>query len=549
MAGEAENLKEVSRIKIFEELEQCANILSFIQEIIFIIDIEGKIIGYNKNFIESTSGDESFLKKDFRGILRRYWGNTDLEKKCEEMIGGVLNLERNDFFKDKEKEEFFLKINTPLAKVARGVINKKEGFFRVRPFPSFGTNKELRRIVCVINNITELKAIDENLKKVSSLYEKVLKNVPVGIVTLDKNGDVVYNNPYTEQTVGDRKGENIFSMDFIKKCKITGNFRQLFKIGEEFHKSECRYFNKKKNRTFYLDIRAVPLKDNFEEVLGAIAIFYDETESVEAKGQIEELNRGLENKIAERTRQLKDAIDLKTRFIADASHELRTPLTIMRGNLDLIAQKEFLDDESKEMLELVASQVDYMAKMLIDLTMLASGNKEFSGMKMNKFSLTKLVDEVAKVFAVVASNYSIKVSLKKSGSSKEIIIVGDEEKIERMIANLVSNAIKYGKENGWIKISLNREEKFIVIAVEDNGIGISKKDLPNIFERFYRIDQSRTKINRMNEEEGGTGLGLSICKWIAEIHGGWIRVESKVGKGSIFRVFLPILTSSKNLKS
>ena len=124
---------------------------------------------------------------------------------------------------------------------------------------------------------------------------------------------------------------------------------------------------------------------------------------------------------------------------------------------------------------------------------------------------------------------------------KPIYFIGDEAKLERAILNITRNAIKYTDDGGCIKVGFKKTKEEASIDIEDNGIGIPEKDLPNIFERFYRVDKARSR------NEGGTGLGLPIAKWIVEAHNGRIEVKSELGKGSIFSITLPLKTKKKLL--
>jgi len=528
-------------IKFFGDFKKTKKLLSkeyesvvnSIQELIFIVNMEGKMIGFNDKFARSVKPciRKNILGTKFEVILKKYWGKNDLEKGCKKTIENVI------LKKSINKENEFLKPSLANICIAQGVCGDEEGVFKIRSFPSFDRAGEIIRIVCVLNNISGLRVVDGRLKNVTELNEKILKNVPVGIVTMDTKGIITHMNPYAKYLIGDRNGKNIFNMNFIKDNSIASSYKELLKTGKNFFKKERRYFYDKRNKSMHLNVRVVPLKNGDGTVGGGVAIVDDVTENVESKIQIEKMNQDLESKIVERTRQLKEAINLKTRFIADASHELRTPLTIMKGNLDLLLKSNVFDAESKAMVNTVEEQVDYMAKMLVDLTMLAKGDKNFSDFKMHKFDFVKLIEDIANVFNVVAKKYNINLTFGKQRSLDKIIVKGDQDKIERMVNNLVSNAIKYNKkdDSGWIKIFLKKRNNRILMSIEDNGMGIPKKDLPYIFERFYRTDKARAK----QEEGDGTGLGLAICKWVAETHGGKITVESKAGKGSVFNVFLP----------
>jgi len=122
------------------------------------------------------------------------------------------------------------------------------------------------------------------------------------------------------------------------------------------------------------------------------------------------------------------------------------------------------------------------------------------------------------------------------GKTQDLVINGDEARLRELFMNLLDNAIRYTPSPGTVSISLRREAQMVVVAVTDTGVGIPAEDIPFIFERFYRVDKSRSRA------EGGTGLGLAICRHIAEAHGGKIVVESQVGVGSTFSVWLPLLS-------
>lgn len=517
--------------------EDYESVVNSIQELIFIVDTAARIVGFNDKFAKSIVPCQrsKALGENFSDILKNYWGESGLEDGCKRAIDEILV--RGKYHREKD----FIKPSAPNFFFVKGRHGSEEGLFKVRAFPSFGKDGIIRRIVCVVNDVTKLRIADENLRKVMELNEKILKNTPVGIVTINTKGVVTYTNSHLKHLVGDRHGKNIFNMDFIRRCGILEGFENLLCTGENFFKTECPYFNKKKQKKVYFNVRMVPLKNDLtKEIDGAVTIVDDVTYHVESRKQIENLNQNLENKIMERTKQLKEAINLKTRFIADASHELRTPLTIMRGNLDLLYRKKIIDGEAIDMIQTVEDQVDHMSKMLVDLTMLAKGDGNLASLELDskKVDLAKTVNAITRAFTPAARKYDI--SLEITNILEKAVIIGDQDKIERLINNLISNAIKYGKKKGFIKIKLDEENRHFVLSIADDGVGISKKDLPYIFERFYRTDQARHK----NEGEGGTGLGLAICKWIVEIHGGAISVNSSLNKGSVFTVKLPVKNNS-----
>src|SRR3990172_5618952 len=159
---------------------------------------------------------------------------------------------------------------------------------------------------------------------------------------------------------------------------------------------------------------------------------------------------------------------------------------------------------------------------------------------MDKIRLNEIVEERFNQTMPLAVDKRIEMSIVEN---QVVTVLGDKLRIGQLLFNLLDNAIKYTTRGGTIEISLRQETTMAVIAVHDTGIGIAKEDIPYIFDRFYRVDKARTRA------EGGVGLGLSICKEIIDAHEGRIEVESDVGKGSIFRIYLPVADKTKELLS
>ena len=257
--------------------------------------------------------------------------------------------------------------------------------------------------------------------------------------------------------------------------------------------------------------------------------------------ELQEANKNLEIKVLKRTRQLdvmnkklREAIELKSKFIADASHELRTPLTVIQGNLDLaVREAKIKQTKIPETYILILNEIKRMTGVLSDLTMLTNFDAKTETLRYEKINLEKLIKAANQSLQILAKQKKIRLTYEKN--ARQIKIFGDESKLEKLLLNIIRNAIKYTEKNGKIKIWIEDDGEFVKINIQDNGIGIPKEDLPYIFERFYRVDKARSR------KEGGTGLGLSICLWIAEAHGGYISVESEQGKGSTFTVHLPCL--------
>lgn len=234
--------------------------------------------------------------------------------------------------------------------------------------------------------------------------------------------------------------------------------------------------------------------------------------------------------------RLENSFKFIRQFSSDASHELRTPLTVLKGQSELVLRKPRTPEEYQEVLSSNLEEINYMSKILEDLFTLSKSDEGMIMLDLRPVDLGSIIEEVCKPAEVMAMEKNIEITV---AGTEEVRIDGDAFRLRQLIWNLLHNAIKYTPPGGSINVFLQNTDDFICMAVEDTGIGIPPKDLPLIFDRFYRVDKSRSR------EDSGTGLGLSICKFIVESHKGRIEVESEVGKGSKFNVYFPKSNSGK----
>lgn len=219
-------------------------------------------------------------------------------------------------------------------------------------------------------------------------------------------------------------------------------------------------------------------------------------------------------------------------FVADVSHELRTPLTGIKGAVETVLENPTLDEEIKNnFLEMAIEECDRMTRIVGDLLVLSRLDNKRTSWKIETFELLRFVEHVYDVMSADARTRNH--TLTRDCEPNIPDITADREKLQQVVINIVSNAVKYTPEGGKIDISAKAEKNFAVITVTDNGVGIPEEDLPRIFERFYRVEKSRAS------DAGGTGLGLAIAKEILDAHGGDITIESAVGKGSKVTVMIP----------
>ncbi len=229
--------------------------------------------------------------------------------------------------------------------------------------------------------------------------------------------------------------------------------------------------------------------------------------------------------------RLEGAFESQKQFIQDASHELRTPLAIAQTNIEVIEmEEEATKADYQRLIEVIKPSLERMSRLSNNLLLLSGDNQAQA--KWSAVNMTSLIEEVATGFSANAAVAGV--SLELESTSEEMLVRGDALYLKQAVSNLVDNAIKYNRPGGTVRVLAHVEESQLVLKVQDSGIGISDADQQRIFDRFYRVDKSRSRA------QGGSGLGLAIVKKIVENHGGTISVESTPGEGSTFRITLPL---------
>jgi len=353
----------------------------------------------------------------------------------------------------------------------------------------------------------ELNKTLQEISSEKSKLETVLENMEDGIVTFDNNGNILHNNRAIYKILETKNIPTDFNSFFkrlkinIKLAEIIRNrsrdsiIQQLELIGGKFFNLQfVRYFNRS------------------GRVQGVIVVFRDITK----QAKLEEMRKG---------------------FIADVSHEMRTPLTTIKGSTETLVEGAIEDKEAAAFfLGKIVNEVDRMERLvedLLDLSKLES--KQFS-MKFGKLDVVKILAHEVDSKRVLAKKKNQVVNF----DSKEVLeINADKARMLQVFSNIIGNAIKYGPEETVIDIEVKEDNKFVKIIIHDNGIGISKEDLPRIFERFYRVDKARSRSLK------GTGLGLAITKKIIDLHNGQVSVESNVGEGTTFYLSFPKYSNEK----
>lgn len=229
---------------------------------------------------------------------------------------------------------------------------------------------------------------------------------------------------------------------------------------------------------------------------------------------------------------IKDMVDEQNRFIADASHELRTPLTAIKTAIEVSLRNKNIDlTQAKETMREGLNEVNDLQSLTDNLLLLTQYQKNNGNMTFEKVKFADILKDINRKLAPQIKRKNIKITLNSSDQT----IYGNKASIIELFIILFDNAIKYSSAKSTIFVSIHKKNDEVIVKVKDEGVGISQNDLPFIFDRFYRADQSRSK-----NDASGFGLGLSIAKKIVVMHNGRITAESKKGEGATFIVRFPV---------
>lgn len=358
-----------------------------------------------------------------------------------------------------------------------------------------GLNYMAQRLRDTIRQITEEK----------NKAKAILTSMNDGVIAIDSKGAIILINPAVERMFN-VSYENIVGKSVIEVIRNFDLEKLLYQglNSVDGVSAELQMFVPDP-KTFR--VSTVPLTSE-TGVVGVVAVLRDVT-------AFREVER------------------MKTDFVANVSHELRTPLTSIKGFVETLLDGALDEpDTARHFLEIINDETERLNRLISDL--LSLSKIEAKQMEANKemLNLAKIINNTVSILYPQASEKNLKLEATIHPSLPDI--EADEDMVGQILINLVDNAIKYTPEGGKVLVTALGEDNMAKISVADTGIGIPRESIPRLFERFYRVDKARSR------EMGGTGLGLAIVKHILEIHHGRIEVESTVGKGSTFTVYLPI---------
>ena len=356
---------------------------------------------------------------------------------------------------------------------------------------------------------TSLKNTLAEISSEKNKIETVLNYLNDGVIAFNLKGEIIHMNPVSKKMLGEINISNNFK-DFAERY----NF--------DFSIEEVIYLNSSKTREMNISIDDKVVRVYF-------AIFTDEEKKPE----------GIIVVLQDITEQHR--LDgMRREFVANVSHELRTPLTSIKSYAETLMDGAIEDAElSQKFLQVINSETDRMTRIVKDLLQLSKLDNQKMQWKMEELYFVDIVKGITERMQMEAVSKSLKLDCFVLGDIP--CIKADRDRIEQVLVNIISNSIKYTPEGGKITVYIGKTYNEVYVKITDTGIGIPEKDIPRIFERFYRVDKARSR------DLGGTGLGLAIAKEIIECHAGTISISSEVGKGTEVVVKLPAVSTDEQV--
>jgi two-component system, OmpR family, phosphate regulon sensor histidine kinase PhoR len=358
----------------------------------------------------------------------------------------------------------------------------------------------------------------DEIRQNGTRLQSVLDNMTSGVVMIAHDGRVILYNRQAELLLGSSARERVGRSysEIRQHYELVGLIREGLEDPVPLHEEWTVYFPEER----LLEINLVPMKMSGEEEPGLLLVLQD----VSAIRRLERM---------------------RSEFVANVSHELKTPVAAVKGFAETLLAGAMNDPETaRSFLTIIQDESERLNRLIGDILELSKIESRRSPLLFSPIELSPFLARMTELLAADAARKEITLDVQ---SEEGLFLEADEDRLGQILMNLMQNGINYTPEGGKVKVRAvivpedegegegDEVNEMVRITVSDTGIGIPKKDIPRIFERFYRVDKARSRSS------GGTGLGLSIVKHLAELHHGTIRVESTVGIGSQFILELPLL--------
>ena len=344
--------------------------------------------------------------------------------------------------------------------------------------------------------------LTKNMSEISrekNRLEILLHNMSDGVISFSKDGDLMLANAAATEMLGLEEMTMDFSQ-FIRAYDINSSV--YLDMGNEPSKKVIFPVGKQ-----FINANFSPYYDTAGRIEGVVVVLQDITEQ-------------------------KKLDDMRKEFVANVSHELRTPLTTVKSYTETLIEGAIEDREiALDFLGIIDSEADRMAFLVRDLLQLTRFDNKQVRLDITEIEMNEFLNITVRQNKIHAEAKNQELTFEPY--PHDVVIYGDRDRVGQVVNNIVTNAIKYSLEQAQIRIYIGEDAQYYKIFVRDTGMGISREDLPRIFERFYRVDKARSRAM------GGTGLGLAIAKEIMEGHGGRLTAESEYGKGTVMTMWFP----------
>lgn len=400
-----------------------------------------------------------------------------------------------------------LGLTKPLEKITQ--VAKKIRNMDYRARVEVKKNDEIGELGNAINAMADSLQIQmARIRENENHLQSVLSNMINGVVMMDSSGSILIMNDRAEQILG------------ISASKLIGKHYREIKQQYELSQLIMEGFDTRKHIheeiTFYypeerlLELNLVPIYQSHGTDFSGILLVLQDVSAI----------RRLER--------------MRSEFVANVSHELKTPIAAVKGFAETLLGGAVKDEETaNSFLQIIYDESERLNRLIGDILELSKIESRRVPLILSPVDISSFMSDTIAILEVSAKRKHINVNLQ---SPQELYMEGDEDRLRQIFVNLLSNAIAYTPEGGSVDVSISlTEQEQVRIEIADTGIGIPEKDVPRIFERFYRVDKARSRGS------GGTGLGLSIVKHLVEMHKGVIAVQSEVGKGTTFTLEFPTI--------
>ncbi len=356
-------------------------------------------------------------------------------------------------------------------------------------------------------DLTLIRTNERELESAKREIEAILAALPQGILVISQNGELLVKNEMASNHFLQISQLELGKVNNILNLNPTTEFLKILrKLAENFEETSLVVETIKERQWINIKSKIIRLDNRREEIL--ILEFHDVSEYIEFD-------------------------NLRKQFVSTVSHELRTPITSIKLSIkNLMKYRDKISEEKKDALfEMIASGTDILSRMIEDLLVLSRVDSQKINLKREMVNLTQLIEQVEFQLNPVRQDKNITI---EKTLLEQVLFWGDEVRLTQIFRIMLDNAIKYSHPNSSVEISVETlKNELLKVSFRDYGIGIHEKDIENLFARFFRSQ----KVQNIP----GTGLGLSIAKTLVELHAGWIEVNSELGKGTTFEIFLPLL--------